>query len=148
MFKFLIIKRIIEDVLLYPFILIGRIIAIFTKPDKEYKVYYFFPFYHIGGAEKIHAQVAAATGGPDCIIYFTKKSANDGMLDSFKNSESTIKDISRYTDNKWLYFINLIYRGIISYQVNHQQQTPIVFNGQCNFAYKLSPWIDKRNTTN
>ena len=143
MYKLLIIKRMIEDVLLYPFIVIGRIIAMFTRPTKEYKVYYFFPFYHIGGAEKIHAQVAIATGGSDCIIYFTKKSANTGMLQTFNKSECHIKDISRYTDNKWLYFINLIYRGIISYRINHQHQTPLVFNGQCNFAYKLSPWIEK-----
>jgi Glycosyltransferase len=145
MFQFLIIKRKVEDVLLYPFILIGRIIAICTKPDREIKVYYFFPFYHIGGAEKIHAQVAAATGGQDCIIYFTKRSANSGMLEAFQRSKCIIRDISRYTDNKWLYFINFIYRGMISYRINHQKQSTLVFNGQCNFAYKLSPWIQKGN---
>ena len=132
----------IEDVLLYPFIVIGRIIAICTKPDKEYKVYFFFPFYHIGGAEKIHAQVAAATGGSNCIIYFTKKSANAGMLEVYKKSGCTIRDISHRTDNKLLYFFNFIFRGYISYRINHQQEAPIVFNGQCNFAYKLSPWIE------
>jgi glycosyltransferase involved in cell wall biosynthesis len=141
MFQLLIIKRMIEDVLMYPFIVLGRIIAI-TNPGKEYRNYYFFPFFHIGGAEKIHAQVAAATGGSDCIIYFTRRSANDGMLQAFKNSNCIIKDISRYTDNKWLYFINFIYRGIISYHINHQQKTPVVFNGQCNFGYKMSPWVE------
>jgi hypothetical protein len=37
---------------------------------KEYRVFFFFPFYHTGGAEKVHAQIANATGGNDCIIFF------------------------------------------------------------------------------
>jgi glycosyltransferase involved in cell wall biosynthesis len=53
-------------------------------------------------------------------------------------------DVSKYTDNKWIYFNNLIYRGIISYHINAQKEKPIVFNGQCNFGYKISPWINNK----
>ena len=91
----------------------------------------------------MHYQVAQATGGRDCIIYFTKKSTNDSFLENFKKSACQIKDISKWTDNKWLYFLNLIYRGIITGYINRQEQTPIVFNGQCNFGYKISPWVKK-----
>lgn len=110
---------------------------------KEWRVFYFFPFYHIGGAEKVHYQIAQATGGKDCIIYFTKRSHNDSFLKDFRASGCVIKDISKWTDNKWLYFLNFIYRGIISGYINFQKQKPIVFNGQCNFGYKISPWIKK-----
>ena len=141
MYKLFLIKRAIENVFIYPFILLGRLIANFYPLKKEYRVFFLFPFYHTGGAEKVHAQIAEATGGEDCIIYFTRKSSDSRFADDFKKSSCEIKDISRFTDNKWLYFLNLIYRGIITGYINKQKQQPVVFNGQCNFAYKISPWI-------
>jgi len=143
MYQRLLIKRMIEDVFIFPFILIGRLAAMIRPLKKEYRVFFFFPFYHTGGAEKVHAQVANATGGNDCIIFFTKRSADDRFLDDFRKSGCNIKDISKFTDNKWLYFLNLFYRGLITGYINKQHQKPIVFNGQCNFGYKISPWIKK-----
>jgi glycosyltransferase involved in cell wall biosynthesis len=111
---------------------------------KEYRVFFFFPFYHIGGAEKVHSQVAQAAGGKDCVIYFTKRSHNELFLKAFRDAGCDIVNISGYTGNKWLYFMNLIWRGVITGHINRQQKQPVVFNGQCNFAYKIAPWI-RRN---
>jgi glycosyltransferase involved in cell wall biosynthesis len=131
----------VEDIFIFPFILAGRLAALIRPLKKEYRVFFFFSFYHTGGAEKVHAQVANATGGNDCIIFFTKRSADDRFLNDFRKTGCEIKDISKFTDNKWLYFLNLFYRGMITGYINGQQQKPIVFNGQCNFGYKISPWI-------
>ena len=136
-----ILKRKIEDVLLLPFIAIGRLIAYLKPLDKEYETFYFFPFYHTGGAEKVHALITQATGNNRCIVFFTRKSDDDNFYDDFVRSNCNIKNISAYTDNKWLYFINLVFRGVISGYINRQTLQPLVFNGQCNFGYKLSPWI-------
>ena len=143
MYNLLLIKRMIEDVFIFPFIITGRLLAFIRPLKKEYRVFFFFPFYHTGGAEKVHAQVANATGGNDCIIYFTKRSADDRFLNDFRKSGCEIKDISKFTDRKWLYFLNLFYRGIVTGYINRQRQKPIVFNGQCNFGYKISPWTRK-----
>jgi glycosyltransferase involved in cell wall biosynthesis len=143
MYRLLLIKRTLEDIFIFPFILLGKLIAVLNPLKKEFRVYFFFPFYHTGGAEKVHAQVAAATGGDDCIIFFTKKSVDERFLQEFRKTGCELKDISRFTDNKWLYFLNLIYRGIISGYINKQDQKPVVFNGQCNFGYKISPWVKK-----
>jgi glycosyltransferase involved in cell wall biosynthesis len=110
---------------------------------KEYHVYYFFPFYHTGGAEKIHALIAKTTAVGDCVIFFTRKSHNVTFRKEFEESGCDIQDISRFTDNKWLYFMNLIFRGIVSGYINRQKTAPVVFNGQCNFGYKISPWVRK-----
>jgi glycosyltransferase involved in cell wall biosynthesis len=131
-------------VFIFPFILLGRLVAEINPLKKEYDTFYFFPFYHIGGAEKVHAQIAQATGNKNCIIFFTRKSHNNLFYEEFKKSGCEIKDISRFTDNKWIHFINLTYRGIITTYINEQKKKPIVFNGQCNFAYKISPWIRKQ----
>ena len=141
MYKLFLIKRVIENVFIYPFILIGRLIARLYPLKKEYRIFFFFPFYHTGGAEKVHAQITKAAGDDNCIIYFTKRSSDKRFFEDFKNSRCQIKEISGFTDNKWLYFFNLIYRGIITGYINKQKQPPVVFNGQCNFAYKISPWI-------
>lgn len=137
-------KRTVEDVLMFPLILLGRLIAILKPLNREYETFFFFPFYHVGGAEKVHAHIAKATGNANCIIFFTRKSQNNLFNAEFAASGCTMKDISRYTDNKWLYFVNIIFRGIISQYINQQKQRPVVFNGQCNFGYKISPWVSKR----
>lgn len=143
MYWLLRIKRFVENIFIFPFIFLGKIVA-FRKPlEKEYRVFFFFPFYHTGGAEKVHAQIAAATGGKDCIIFFTRKSADDRFQDDFRKSGCDIKDISKFTDNKWIFPLNLIYRGMISRYINRQSGRSIVFNGQSNFGYKISPWIKK-----
>ena len=142
-YKLYILKRTIEDIFIFPFILIGKLIAVLKPLPQEYKVFFFFPFYHTGGAEKVHAQVATATGGNNCIVFFTRKSEDDSFLQDFIRSGCQIRVIANFTDNKWLYFLNLIWRGIVTHYINRQQIKPVVFNGQCNFGYKISPWISK-----
>lgn len=142
-YKHYILKRKIEDVFILPFILVGRLIALLKPQKNEFDIFFFFPFYHTGGAEKVHALITQAFLDKRCIVYFTRKSVDENFLQEFKNSGATIKDISAYTDNKFLYFNNLIFRGIISGYINKQKQKTVVFNGQCNFGYKISPWIKK-----
>lgn len=142
-YRLLLLKRVIEDVIMFPFIFVGRMKASRRPLQKDYRIFFFFPFYHTGGAEKIHSMIANAIGGSDCIIFFTRRSGDNTFLKSFQNSGCEIRDISKYTDNKWKYFDNLIYRGIVSAYINRQQHAPVVFNGQCNFGYKISPWIKK-----
>lgn len=134
-------KRRVEDVMMLPLIWLGRILASIRPLGKTYKVFYFFSFYHTGGAEKVHAQIAQAIGGKDCIIWFTRRSVNESLKKAFQDSGCHIRDISRFTDNKWLYPVNIIFRGLIAGYINRQQSLPLIFNGQCNFAYKISPWI-------
>ncbi|MDB5252648.1 MAG: hypothetical protein JWP27_1817 [Flaviaesturariibacter sp.] len=136
-------KRKLEDVLLAPFILAGRLVGMLRPARKSYRCFFFFPFYHTGGAEKIHAQIAQACGGRDCIIYFTRRSVNETFYKEFAASGCDLVDISRYTDNKLLYFVNLVCRGIMSDRINRQAEPPLVFNGHSNFAYKLAPWLNK-----
>lgn len=142
-YRLLLTKRVIEDIIMFPLILLGRLIAFVQPLKKEYNVYYFFPFYHTGGAEKVHALVVQTTATKDCIIFFTRKSHNQTFLQQFRQAGCDIRDVSRFTDNKWIYFVNIIFRGLVSGYINGQKRKPAVFNGQCNFGYKLSPWLKK-----
>jgi L-malate glycosyltransferase len=137
------IKRALEGMVIFPFLLLGRLIAFISPLKEEYELFLFFPFYHTGGAEKVHANIAKVIGQRKTIIFFTRHSQNNNFKKDFTDTGHTIKDISRFTDNKWFYFNNLIYRGIISGYINRQQQKPVLLNGHSNFAYKIAPWIRK-----
>lgn len=141
MYSFLRIKRFIEVLLIAPFVVLGRLIARWRPLEGEYDIFLFFPFYHVGGAEKVHSEIAKLFPEKKVIVFFTKRSVNAAMLPAFEAPGNTIKDISKYTDNKLLYFNNLIWRGIAAAYIARQNERPVVFNGQCNFAYKLSPHL-------
>lgn len=60
------------------------------KALKGKKIFFFFPYYHTGGAEKVHASIVEAVqdGGP--VVFFTRFSAGDGFLERFKSSSTCI----------------------------------------------------------
>lgn len=141
MYKLLLLKRRLEALAIFPFALLGRLIARKRPLGEEYDLFLFFPFYHVGGAEKVHAQIAQLFPQKKIIIFFTKKSQGDALLSQFKGPNITVRDVSRQTDNKFQYWNNLIWRGIIAEYIRRQEVCPVVFNGQCNFAYKLAPHV-------
>lgn len=135
-------KRKIEDLFIFPFVLLGKIISKWVLNADSFEVLFIFPFYHTGGAEKVHSLIANTFRNKKALILFTRKSTDLRHLDAFKASGHQIIDISKYTDNKLFYWNNLVLRGVVAGLVNRQTNAPIVFNGQSNFGYKLSPWIN------
>lgn len=142
-YRLLLLKRQLENSFIFPFILIGKTIGALNNKREDFELLFIFPFYHTGGAEKVHSLIANTFKNKKALILFTRKSKDTRYLEAFKTSGHHIVDISRYTDNKFIYWNNLIYRGIIASLVNGQTGCPIIFNGQSNFGYKLSPWIKK-----
>jgi L-malate glycosyltransferase len=137
-------KRYAEQVMMYPFVLLGKCIALIRPLKQQYDIFFFFPSYQIGGAERVNAEIINAVADKKVVIYFTKKSANDGMKHFFQLPHVTIKEINSWTDNKWVYWGSFIYRGICSRHINSQEKAPVVFIGQCNFGYKLTPHVNRR----
>ncbi len=52
MYKLLLLKRRIEALAIFPFALLGRLIGRMRPLGEEYDLFLFFPFYHVGGAER------------------------------------------------------------------------------------------------
>ena len=135
-------KRRLEDVLLFPFILYGRLTAHRVPWNDDYETVFLFPYYHIGGAERVHYQIVQSVSAQKALMIFTKKSKDSSFLEYFQASGFDLLDVSEHTDNKLLYWKNIVYRGAIAERINRQKLGPVVFNGQCNFAYKLSRWVN------
>lgn len=141
LYKIFFLKRYIEQLIMFPFVLLGKWNAGRMPLEEEYDIFFFFPGYGIGGAERVNAEIVKSFSDKKVIIFFTKISPNDGMKHFFKHPNVTLRDISCWTDNKFRYWNNLRYRGICSTYINKQKKKPIVFIGQCNFGYKLTPHI-------
>jgi glycosyltransferase involved in cell wall biosynthesis len=142
-YKFFLLKRQLENLLILPFIWIGKILGSRLIEAKPFDILFIFPFYHTGGAEKVHLQIANAFKGRKGLVLFTKKSSAPIYKQAFIETGLEVIDISRFTDNKIQYWKNLIFRGVVAALVEKQENKPIVFNGQSNFGYKLSRWLDK-----
>jgi glycosyltransferase involved in cell wall biosynthesis len=140
-YRLLILKRWLEDILIFPFVWLGRRRARQFPLEKEYDIFFFFPFHHIGGAEKVHANIVNALKGQKALIIFTRRSKEAGFIEEFKRSGHQVMDVSALTDDKSRYWNNLYYRGVFSGYINAQKQKTVVFNGHSNFAYKMSRWI-------
>jgi glycosyltransferase involved in cell wall biosynthesis len=138
------IKRYLEQLIMSPFILMGHIIGWASKPA-DFDIYFFIPIYGIGGAEYVNAKILEVLGKEKKIqLVFTKKSKEQNAYQLFVHPNVTITDCSRFTDNKYLYFLNVIYRGYMASKILKQKRKPLVFVGQCNFAYKLLPHLYKK----
>ena len=120
-----ILKRKIENIFIFPFIIIGRLIAFFSPLKKEYHIFFFFPFYHTGGAEKVHALITQATRNKNCIIYFTRKSVDDNFKnDSIKiykdlideNLKKSFDEISKKIDTEYKQLFKNIYVITVDYE--------------------------------
>ncbi len=135
------VKRYVEQFIMFPFIVLGNMIARLKPLREDYDVFLFFPGFGIGGAERVNAEIIKCLDDKKVIIFFTKYSSNDGMKHFFNLPHVTCKEIDRWTDNKWIYWGNLLYRGICSRYINAQKTKPVVFIGQCNFGYKLTPHL-------
>ena len=139
-YKQYILKRKLENFFIAPFIVLGKMVHLLIGHKKQYDYYFFFPFYHLGGAEKIHLQIAQLAKGKKALIVFTRFSNNEGFLKEFKQIGIDIEIASAYTNNNILRLpLNLIARGYYAARVNKDHAK--VFNGQSNFGYKISPWI-------
>jgi L-malate glycosyltransferase len=142
-YKFFLLKRQLEDLLILPFIWMGRKFKYQLTDVNSFDILLLFSSYHIGGAEKVHLQIARALKGRKVLVVFTKKSSSAFYKEAFIETGHQILDISKFTDNKIQYWNNLIFRGAVASLVENQKSKAIVFNGQSNFGYKLSPWLSK-----
>lgn len=138
------IKRYIEQLMMSPFIILGHVIGWF-RPKSDYDIFFFIPNYGVGGAEYVNAKILEVVQADKKVkLIFTRISYAKTALHLFEHPNVTIEDISKYSDNKYLYFMNILYRGILASEILKQKKRPLVFNGQCNFAYKLSPHLYRK----
>ena len=136
------VKRYAEQIMMFPFVLLGRLLAIFDRRT-DYDIYFFIPIYGLGGAEYVNAKILQALPDQRILLIFTKKSIDDTALKLFQHENVVTRDISKWTDNKFIYWANFVARGFFAQKIKQNKRAVKVFIGQCNFAYKLTPHLPR-----
>jgi len=137
-----ILKRNLELVLMYPFVLLGKIMSPFFKLKKEHKIFIFSPSADIGGSIQVNIDLCSCFADQSPLVIFSKKPKNNEFLPFFHIDGVTTIDLHSYVDHKLYHFVNFFYRGVISSWIN-KVENPIVIGGEGLFFYKVLPHIKK-----
>ncbi len=62
----------------------------YCNNQSQVDIFFFFPYCHIGGAEKVHANIVEVFADKKVIVFFTGISPKDGFLNLFENSAPSI----------------------------------------------------------
>lgn len=104
---------------------------------KNCECLFFFPYYHTGGAERVHVNILKAIEGKNCTVIFTMGSATKSFYDAFKSSAEII-EINPILNkrNKW---INIVLQKSIVKAINNSNSLKNVFGCNSNYYYQILP---------
>lgn len=135
-------KRNIEAVLMYPFVLLGKIMSPFFRLKTKHRIFIFCPSADIGGSIQVNIDLCSCFANLSPLVIFSKKPKNNKFLPFFDIPGVSAIDLHRYVDNKMYHFINFFYRGVVSSWIN-KAENPIILGGESLFFYKVLPHIKK-----
>lgn len=138
-------KRNIEAVLIYPFVLLGKIMSPLFPLKTKHKIFIFCSSADIGGSIQVNIDLCSCFADQAPLVIFSKKPKNNEFLPFFKMEGVTTIDLHHYIDNKLYHFVNFFYRGVVSSWIN-RIENPIVLGGESLFFYKVLPHIKKQST--
>lgn len=136
-------KQKFEYFLLLPLVLLGKFFGHLWKLKYSPKYFLFFPSADIGGSPKVNADILFLLKAEKPLIIFSKKPKNNGFLELFQSAGCTILDLSRWIDNKFLHFLNVLFRGVISVWISNSKDA-VVFGGECMYFYKVIPHLNSK----
>ena len=136
-------KRNFELLLMFPFVLLGRLAGKIFPLRTTHDVFLFFPSGDIGGAPKVNIDITNCIKDKKPLIIFSKVPKNNKFLHLYNNIEGVrIIDLHKYVDNKLYHFVNFFFRGVITAWVNKAKQ-PVIFGGESTYFYKIVPHVKK-----
>ncbi|HXS55134.1 MAG TPA: glycosyltransferase family 4 protein [Hanamia sp.] len=137
-----ILKRNLEGILMYPFVLLGKLMSPLFPLNKEHKIFLFSPSADIGGSVQVNIDLCSCFSDQSPLVIFSKKPKNNEFLPLFNIKGVTTIDLHQKVDNKLYHFVNFFYRGVVASWIN-KTDNPIVLGGESLFFYKVLPHIKK-----
>ena len=114
-------------------ILIG-IVRLVWSPNKN-ELFLFYPYYHTGGAEKVHLDILKALPSKQAWIIFTNDSMDTCFKEEFQ-SRATCFEVWSYLKKEAP--LGKLFLRILIYKINACHK-PFVFGANCLFFYDLIP---------
>lgn len=106
------------------------------KLEENFDLYFFFPFWQIGGGERVHADILQVFKEENTVCFITNQSVNHGFKKEFEAYSSTI-ELGRWSEKA---SFRLLMLKKIASSVN-RQQSPVVFGCHSPFFYSLIPYL-------
>lgn len=110
-----------------------------SKKIKNAEIIFFFPFYHTGGAEKVHIDIVNCFNKNNTYIFFLGKSSSDN------NKKKFIKNSNYYEVFEFLNrsrFTKKIFLDSLSKMINSSIYINTLFSSNSSFFYTLIPNIN------
>ena len=143
-YKAAVLKRNIELVIMFPFVVLGKLAGQLFPLKPQHKIFLFFPASDIGGSVKVNADITECIRDQKPVIIFSKKPKNNQFRSHFEMEGVRIIDLHKYLDNKIYHFVNFFFRGVLAAWINKSDK-PVIFGGESIFFYKMLPHV-KKNT--
>lgn len=140
-----VIKRKVEEVLMFPFVIAGKLAGLLFPLKTKHPVFLFFPSADIGGSIKVNADITQCIKDKKPLIIFSKRPKNNEFRELFDIEGVRTIDLSRYIDHKIIHFMNFFFRGVLAAWINNTEK-PVVFGGEGLFFYKVIPHLKKSST--
>ena len=137
-----VLKRNCELVIMFPFVLAGKLAGKLFPLKTKHHIFLFFPSADIGGSIKVNADITNCIKKQKPLIIFSKKPKNNQFRHLFEIEGIRVIDLHKYIDNKWYHFVNFFFRGVLSSWINKADR-PVVFGGEGLFFYKVIPHVKK-----
>jgi len=141
-YKAAVIKRNIELVIMFPFVVLGKLAGTIFPLKPQRNVFLFFPASDIGGSVKVNADITECIKDQKPVIIFSKKPMNNQFRSLFEIEGVRIIDLHKYIDYKIYHFVNFFFRGVLAAWINKSDQ-PVIFGGESIFFYKMLPHVRK-----
>jgi glycosyltransferase involved in cell wall biosynthesis len=120
----------VSVIFIYPF-------ALLRKKNPSH-LFFFFDRYAIGGAQKIHLDILKSVENVPKMIFFTRKSPNDGLKDAFYSVPNTINyDIHTWCDYLLFRLFSVHY---YSFYLNRHKRVHVLSSNSTVF-YDMLPFL-------
>jgi glycosyltransferase involved in cell wall biosynthesis len=116
--------------------------ALETKKIKNAELVFFFPYYHPGGAERVHINILNALKSKKCVVIFTLGSATKSFYDDF-NENAKVIELNAINNKKSL-FLNQITKERIEKCINTSKTISCIFGANSDYYYQIIPNIKKQ----
>jgi glycosyltransferase involved in cell wall biosynthesis len=105
------------------------------KKIKKANIVFFFPYYHTGGAERVHLNIVKALHNKNVCVIFTNNSATNNFRNQFYEYANCI-EINKIL-NKKNTFINAILKRILVKSLNKTVSIETVFGCNAPYFYEI-----------
>ncbi|WP_147678594.1 glycosyltransferase family 4 protein [Algibacter pacificus] len=111
-----------------------------TKKIKQAHIVFILPYYHTGGAEKVHLNIVKALSHQKCCVIFTHLSATTNFYDAFKK-HAEIVEINSIRNKKSYFLQKRLDKNIIK-TINNSNTIHTVFGSNTNYFYSVVAKFD------